>query len=73
MPCTREIATKTNPGTHFKPFFTHRVTDRCIFKENADDMQMINIITMTSVMMMIEKQNANQQMCRFWHDFNNLT
>ena len=21
----------------------------------------------------IEKQNANQQMCRFWHDFNNLT
>ena len=20
-----------------------------------------------------EKQNANQQMCRFWHDFNNLT
>ena len=61
----REIR-KDSPISSWLPSYSQRVTKLLLSFSTISDQSDLQKVA-------IEKQNANQQMCRFWLDFNNLT
>ena len=61
----REIR-KDSPISSWLPSYSQRDTKLLLSFSTISDQSDLQKVA-------IEKQNANQQMCRFWHDFNNLT